>query len=136
MASFLQCLRRPLVLQRLSLFWFFSLECLFQRCAMTILSFITVLTPTLIISSCGPDPAIWIWWYFADITGNPQECQVFIFIASNSSSAFSDFKAQVTVPLEVFMDVFHLGPVPPMSIYGFVILFWFLRDVLAQMFPK
>lgn len=38
-----------------------------------ILSFITVLTPTLIISSCGSDPAIWIWWYFAGITGNPHE---------------------------------------------------------------
>lgn len=42
--------------------------------------------------------------------------QVSIFIASNSNSALWDFKAQVTVRLEICMDIFHSGAVPPMPI--------------------
>lgn len=63
-------------------------------------------------------------------------CQDFIFMASNRNSAFSGFKVQVTVPLEIFKDVFYLGVVPPMSVCCFVIFFWFLRDGLTEIFPK
>lgn len=61
------------------IFLFHSWECLFcffvfrmplQRCAVMILSFITVLVGTLTVSSWGTDTAIWIQWYFVR---SPQE---------------------------------------------------------------